>query len=98
VTVRADPDELDGRASGRRGRARYFRAAQHGRQDVDRLDGEMQRMNDFLDKAKDLVSDNKDKVKDGIDKATEVVKEKAGDKAGLVEQAAEKAKDAVDGL
>ena len=55
-------------------------------------------MNDFLDKAKDLVAGNKDKVKEGIDKASDVVEEKAGDKAGLVEQAAEKAKDAVDGL
>jgi hypothetical protein len=55
-------------------------------------------MNDFLDKAKDLVAGNKDKVKDGIDKASDVAEEKAGDKAGLVQQAAEKAKDIVDGL
>ena len=55
-------------------------------------------MNDFLDKAKDLVSGNKDKVEEGIDKASDVVEEKAGDKAALVEQAAEKAKDVVDGL
>ena len=58
----------------------------------------MHEVNDFLDKAKDLVSGNKDKVKDGIDKASDLIEEKAGDKAGLVEQAAEKAKDAVDGL
>ena len=55
-------------------------------------------MNDFLDKAKDLVAGNKEKVKEGIDKVSDVVEEKAGDKAGLVQQATEKVKDAVDDL
>jgi hypothetical protein len=55
-------------------------------------------MNDFLNKAKDLISGNKEAVKGGIDKAAEVAAEKAGDKADIVTQAADKAKGAVDGI
>jgi len=53
----------------------------------------------MMDKAKDLISGNKDKVEEGIDKATDSIKDKTPDQGdGAVDAAAEKAKDAVEGI
>lgn len=54
---------------------------------------------DFVDKAKDMVSGNSDKVKDGIDKGADMTDDKTGGKySDQIDQGAETAKDAVDGL
>jgi hypothetical protein len=56
-------------------------------------------ISDFVDKAKDLVAGNSDKVKDGIDKGADMADDKTGGKySGQIDQGAETAKDAVDGL
>jgi len=53
----------------------------------------------ILDKIKGLVGGNADKVEDGIDKAADVAKDKVGEgNADKVDMAADKAKEAVDGL
>jgi hypothetical protein len=57
----------------------------------------------FLDKAKDKLGDavdqHGDKIADGIDRAADVADEKTGGKHhGKVDSAAERAKDALDGL
>ena len=56
-------------------------------------------LSDYVDKAKDLVSGNKDKVNEGIDKAADVADDKSGGKySDQIDQGAEAAKDAVEGL
>ncbi len=56
-------------------------------------------ISDFVEKAKDLVGGNSDKVRDGIDKGADVADDKTGGKySGQIDQGAEAAKDAVDGL
>lgn len=53
----------------------------------------------ILDKIKNLIAGRQDQVKSGIDKASDAVEGRVGAKhAGKVDQAAEKAKDAVDKL
>lgn len=53
----------------------------------------------MFDKAKDAVADNKDQVSGGIDKAADLADDKTGGKySDQIDQAAEKAKDAVEGL
>jgi hypothetical protein len=57
----------------------------------------------FMDKAKDALEDAVDsqgeKIADGLDKAADLADEKTGGKySDKIEQAAEKAKDALDGL
>lgn len=54
----------------------------------------------ILDKVKGMIGKNADKVEDGIDKAADVADDKLGDKVGSdkIDMAAEKAKDAVEGL
>lgn len=53
----------------------------------------------IVDKLKGLLRGRETKVKSGIDKVSDTVEKRVGDKnAGKVENAAEKAKDAVDKL
>ena len=53
----------------------------------------------ILDKAKSLIGKNSDKAKTGVDKAADVVDDKTGGThTEQIDGAAEKAKDAIDGI
>jgi len=54
---------------------------------------------DFIDKAKDIAAENEEAVQAGIDKAADMADEKTGGKySDQIDQAAEAAKDYVEGL
>lgn len=53
----------------------------------------------ILDKAKGLVGKNRDKAKDGVDKGAAIADKKTGGAhTDKIDAAADKAKDAIDGL
>ena len=53
----------------------------------------------ILDKAKGLIGKNRDKAKGGVDKGAGIIDEKTGEAhTDKIDAAADKAKDAIDGL